>query len=382
MGCPPFVVPEFEFMRVDFLVGTLGRGGAERQLLYMLRTLIHEGVSLRVLCLNRGEPLEEEVNDLGVPVEWVGQESSRVARLRAITSAVQRPMGPNILQSSHFYTNTYAAVAARTVGVREIGAIRNNVTSELRSNIPFGVGHLLLPRTMIANSARACATAVKLRIPRRGVYLVPNVVDIEQYRPCPLRLSNGQKSSPVQLFFVGRLTRAKRLDRFLRVLSLIDHQLPLGSWQATIVGNGPLRAESERLALSLGLTDKVVFLGERTPDELLVLYRQADILLLTSDWEGTPNVLLEAMACGVPVIATRVGGVHEIVDNKRGIIVDPEDEVGLAQAALKLIKNAPLRTQLGEHGRAYVQYVHALELLGKRLINIYSEVLEKKRANE
>jgi len=116
-------------LEVCFLAGTLGRGGAERQLTYMLRALGSAGASTRVLCLTDGEPFQREIEALGVGVEWVGPSGSRAARLYRIIQALRRRPA-DILQSVHFYTNLYATVAARVVGICDIGAIRNDLSSE------------------------------------------------------------------------------------------------------------------------------------------------------------------------------------------------------------------------------------------------------------
>jgi len=93
-------------MRVCFVAGTLGRGGAERQLIFMLRALREEGIETKLLCLTSGEALESEVRESGVDVEWVGQSPGRLARLLRIISSI-RKYRPDIIQSSHFYTNTH-----------------------------------------------------------------------------------------------------------------------------------------------------------------------------------------------------------------------------------------------------------------------------------
>jgi len=358
-------------LKVCFLAGTLGRGGAERQLLYMLRALSQAGISSRVLCLTRGESFEPEIRALGVPVEWVGESSSRPVRLYRIIQALRREK-PDILQSVHFYTNLYAAVSSRIVGIPDIGAIRCDVQSEVKESGITGRLHLTLPRHLIANSDSARHSAIARGIPPDRIDFVRNAVDTAN--------SNGKQSldehQAMRVLFVGRLTEQKRPDRFLRVMAKVTQQIPGRLVKARIAGDGPMRPRLEALAASLGLKPNgLEFLGERA--DMNAVYRDADLVVMTSEWEGTPNSLLEAMACRVPIAATRVGGVPEILAEDRGLLVEPDDEDGLTAAILRLIADSSLRKQLSGRGHDYAARFHSLEVLGNQLAGVYGKILSQ-----
>lgn len=355
-------------LKVCFLAGTLGRGGAERQLSHMLRSLIGAGVETRVICLTKGEPFEHEIRALGVDTSWVGESPYRPFRLKHIIKELRREPA-HILQSTHFYTNLYAGMAARAVGIKDIGAVRSNLSSELKCNGLMGWGHFYLPRHLITNSNLARLKAIKLGISSRRIDFVPNAVE----QPGGRKVTN-EKHKPICILFAGRLTSEKRPDRFLRVVSQTMQACSEMHVKAVIAGDGPLKPHLKELAQTLGLSpDKLEFLGELA--DINSAYQEADILMLTSDWEGTPNVLLEAMAYGLPVIATRVGGVPEIVDEGRGFVTEPSDESGLVAAAIRLIGDSDLRRSFGERGREYVSKSHSIQALGKRLISTYERVL-------
>ena len=312
------VEPDLSKLKICFLAGTLGHGGAERQLYYILRELRNSAVQVRLFCLTRGEYWEEKIRALGVPVIWVGQSSSRLLRLARICSELRKDP-PQIVQSQHFYTNLYAAAAARLLGLREIGAIRSDVWSEIRQNGRL-LGPLSLrgPRVIAANSIAAIRTAVAQGIALQRVCLLNNVVDIEQFHP-----PKDRHSTVFRILTVGRMCTPKRYDRLLDVIAELQRRLPRAV-KTILVGDGPLRSELEGQAAQLGLLpDAVRFHG--ADDNLLHFYNNADVLLLTSDYEGTPNVVLEAMACGLPVVATRVGGISEIVqEGVTGLLAKPE----------------------------------------------------------
>ena len=125
-------------LNLCFIAGTLGQGGAERQLFYLLKALRGAGASPSLLTLTQGEFWESRIRELGVPVIWVGQADSRLSRLKRIIRELRQIAAqsktPMILQSQHFYTNIYAAAAARTLGLREIGAMRCDGFSEVQAH--------------------------------------------------------------------------------------------------------------------------------------------------------------------------------------------------------------------------------------------------------
>lgn len=361
-------MPDLSDVRVCFLAGTLGRGGAERQLIYMLRVLKQAGASIRLLCLTRGEPLEEEVKALGISIEWVGA-GARPARLYRIIQSLRRDP-PDIFQSAHFYTNLYTAVAGRWLGIRNIGAIRSNLNNELEANGLAGRGDLFLPTHLIANSALARERAITRGISPERIDVVLNAVEVER--------RNGHQNSKdcgtARVLFVGRLIQVKRPDRFLQVLSRLRRELNGRPVKGVIVGDGPLRPAVEKLARTLGLgSNELELRGEL--ENTSSAYQQADLLMLTSDWEGAPNVLLEAMAHGVPVAATRVGAVPEILGDSRGLMADPTDEDALTSAAFRLLSDEDLRTRCSQQAHEHVTRFHSLGALRTQLTEIYSKLL-------
>ena len=138
-------------MKVGFLAGTLGRGGAEKQLTLMLQALHGEGIETRVLCLTKGEAYENEIRDLGIDVDWIGGSENRLIRLANLISNLRRsPV--DVIQSVHFYTNIYVGIAGRVLRTPNLGAIRNDLLSEIAANGNFGKWQLKLPQRLFANS--------------------------------------------------------------------------------------------------------------------------------------------------------------------------------------------------------------------------------------
>lgn len=357
-------------IKVCFIVGTLGRGGAEKQLLYMLKALKNAFVETRVLCLTKGEAYEEQIKSLGVPIEWVGESSNRLVRLLTIIKKL-RGNSTDILQSSHFYTNIYAGLAGKILKIPSIGAIRNDLLSELRSHKRLGKWQISLPKILIANSRRACEHTVETGISPEKIIFVQNVVD-------SIRIESEQipdSKSVLKIIFVGRLVNQKRPERFIKLASVLINKFPNISFKFQIAGDGVLRNELEELAKNLNLSsENLEFAGVQS--NIYEIYKEADILISTSEHEGTSNVILEAMSFGIPVIATKVGGTPEILDETRGVLIEPGNEEQLIEAATKLILDAKLRKHLGKEGKRYIENNHSLKSLQKQLIKVYENLIK------
>ncbi len=352
-------------MKVSFLVGTLERGGAEKQLMFMLEAARRAGVETRVLCLTRNESYEAEIESLGVPVEWVGKPRNRLMRLAKIIRCLQKNP-PDILQSSHFYTNIYAGLAGKFLNIPSIGAIRSDLISEIKIHGRLGNWQVSLPRFLIANSQKAYQNAMRRGIEPRQIAFVRNVVKTNGNHPV--------KKNEIVLLFAGRLDAMKRPEKFINLARALTEKNPEIPLRFLIAGDGILRKNLEKQSAEMKLSPgRLKFLG--VSREMDALYSRADILVSTSVREGTSNVILEAMAHGLPVVATKTGGTPEILNERRGILVSPDDEKELLNAAEKLIFDPDLRNALGGEGRKYVEENHSPNYLKKRLTEIYEGLL-------
>ena len=203
----------------------------------------------------------------------------------------------------------------------------------------LGDTHLCL----VSEAARAHAVAVGAR-PQR-VHVVRNGVDTAQFTP----QRRNDATADVVIGYVGRLSPEKNPQLFVRAAARVARQCPRARF--VVVGDGPLRAELEGVARDLGLGDAIRFEGIR--DDMPGVYARLDVLALTSWHEGTPLVLLEAMASGIPVVATSVGGVPELIEaDVTGLLSRPGDDVALATALLDLARDPARRARLGAGARA------------------------------
>jgi glycosyltransferase involved in cell wall biosynthesis len=352
--------------RVCFVAGTLGQGGAERQLFYIVKALKHSGAAVQVLTLEKDEFWQPHIEALGVPVTWVGREPGRLSRLRRIVLEL-RKQRPHIIQSQHLYTNLYATAAARMLGVRDVGAVRGDSAHEAQScGAVMGRLSFRAPRVVAANSHATIQAAESLGL-RRGPFLfLPNVVDTDEFRPS----AAPPGARTVSLVFVGRLVPAKRVDRFLSILAQLRKCSPVPV-RATIAGSGPEQPALMRQASVLGLMpDGVSF--TKTGATPSAVYAAADVFVLTSQFEGTPNVVLEAMASGLPVVAMKAGDVGEIVRHgETGFVAEVGDERRMVELLLELVTNRSRRVDMGRAARAHIEATRSFHLLPDILQSFY-----------
>jgi glycosyltransferase involved in cell wall biosynthesis len=346
------------------VVGTLVRGGAEKQCIYTVRALLERGVDVRVYTLTTGEALEPGMIRLGAPCVWVGRRAWPPARLAALGAALFG-FAPHVVQASHFYTNLYVAMAARGCGALGIGALRNDVIHEMEANGRWGRHLLRSPAALVANSEAARRTAVRFGIPPRRIRVVPNAIDLGE-SPTPVRAKAAEDG--VVAVLVARLVAMKRAERFLEALALARREVP--TLTGTIVGDGPERPRLEEVARSLGLLpDGVAFLGERDSAPVIA---GSDLLVATSDHEGFPNVILEAMAASLPVVSTPAGDAARVIeDGSTGWVVPFDDRDRLVERIVALARDPALRHRMGAAGRARAERLYGFDRLGAAWLEAY-----------
>jgi glycosyltransferase involved in cell wall biosynthesis len=194
-------------------------------------------------------------------------------------------------------------------------------------------------------------------------------VDTKQWQPAP-----WLRDDSITLLAVGRLVRAKRFDRFLDLIAQLRREVKR-EVRGVIAGAGPLESELKEKAAALGLLPGMLEFAGAVSD-LVPLYRRADLLVITSEDEGTPNALLEAMACALPVVATRVGGIPDVVRHrKNGLLVNEGYPEELSAAVKGLITDSDLRQTMGRKGRAYVEAKHSVDSLPSVLKRLYELAL-------
>jgi glycosyltransferase involved in cell wall biosynthesis len=205
------------------------------------------------------------------------------------------------------------------------------------------------------------------------VRIIANAVDVDRFKPGP------ERRSSLDVLAVGRLVHAKGFDDLLNAWVTVVSTHPHA--RLTIVGDGPLRGRLAGLASSLGIAGSVQFTGALTglqSRDLIGLYQNARVLVQPSHHEGLSTVVLEAMACSTPVIATAVGAHPTVIaDGVNGGLVPPRQPVALAQAMNRLLVDSAWAARLGQMGRKTVVESYSWTAVARAYESLYEELVTR-----
>ena len=357
---------------------SLGMGGADRQILYLTRALLSHGYDVRLVSMTALAEMGLQAATDGLPVSSLDMQRGKAdwASFQRFIHLLQ-DWKPHLLTSFMYHANLLGRLAGKKAGVPLI------VTS-IRSERNGGSGRDWLMRITnwmdhccTTNSQEVADSLLHRRLVARGkLRVIPNGVDITAFLTPPevgsgVRKELGVSDGEFLWVAIGRLLPQKDYPNLLQAFQLMAPT----SARLAIVGRGPLQDLLEQQVTQLGLDGKVTFMGVRR--DVPALLAAADGFVLSSAWEGMPNVVMEAMAAGTPVVATRVGGVPELVDPGRsGFLAPPEDPVALAGSMRQLMLLPDWqRKAMGLHGRQHVTTRYGMGAMAERWIHLYEELL-------
>lgn len=372
-----------EVIRLALCITELEIGGAERRLVELATRIDRRRFTPVVYSLG---PRPEPANDVlvrtleaaNVEVHCLGGRSlwNVPAVVRQLTRRF-RTQQPQVVQTFLFHANLLGRIAARRAGVPHVVAgIR---VAERHSRWHLAVDRWtsgMVERYVCVSQAVAEFSRTRGRLPPEKLVVIPNGIFVSEYSqatPAPLS-SLGVPAGRRVVTYVGRLDRQKRVDWLLAAASHFLPELP--DHDLLLVGRGPDRERLERLAAELSIGERVHFAGWR--DDVPAILKASDLLVLPSAWEGMPNVVLEAMACGLSVIATNVEGVREVIGPlSETQVVSPDDREAFAALVSTLARNKILRRKLGDANRARVTREFTIQGSIKAYEQLYTSLLRE-----
>jgi glycosyltransferase involved in cell wall biosynthesis len=380
-------------MRVTMLVRCLAmmRGGGETRHLAWMRELAALGVEVDVIT---GQPLL--IGGVRFPIAGVKATMLRSPYLREWVYQFQRRRGFGRLtmDALHFDEEWFCRAAWREISGRPaapdiVHAHALYQAARLRRGSPAVVlnfpgepnrryaADIAMADGLIADGWAAAELPAKLGHP---VHSVPKGVDAERFRPAGpnLRRELGVEGKRV-ILSVGRFVPIKNTALTIEAMARVaQHD---STAHLVLVGEGPELANLEAQVERLGIASCVTFAGYVPQGDLGPFYRSADLFVLASDFDNSPNVVLEAMACGVPVVATNVGGVAEYVAAARGgDLVPARDPAALARALETWLADANRRTAAGAFNRQRVVQQFSWRASAERLLEVYQTVIDERRS--
>jgi glycosyltransferase involved in cell wall biosynthesis len=360
--------------------------GAEVQIATLLKFLAREErLRLSAIFLNPGR-LAEEAGRCGIPVKVIPESENNFLRALGRSAEFLADRKVQILHSHRYKENLLAALLARRLHIPHIVRTQHGLPEPLRAFRAFKQGFIQTVDRLVARRSTDHVISVSLEMSRhlardlgaQKIVTIPNGIDLEGVRSALTQEEAKQRlgiepSCPV-MGTVGRLEPVKRLDIFLRAAQLIQGERAITKF--ALVGDGREESRLKALARELGIEGRALFLGHR--DDVYDVLRALDILVLSSDREGLPMVLLEALFLGVVVVARNVGGIPEVIQNGvNGVLVDSPDPQSLAEACAQILAEPARSQRLAEAGIKSVTEGYGAAKTADQVTRLYFSLCER-----
>lgn len=384
--CSPVKVPGegMRMYKVLHIIDSFRLGGAQTFLRDLVIQQQSSAVIEPVVCSLAGTNwISDQIKTAGIPVVSFDANRNKPARLLAL------PFQLVSMISSHQYDIIHTHLNIANILGRWAAIMTNTpvVVHEQRNETAvINCFEALSSRALNKKTARVICVSESTKdfnvsvkkVPLEKLVVIPNSIDLKEYSHKAIGFERRARipDLPPDLYEyivigVGRLVSEKRYDLFLqaaaKILEKTDQVVFL------ILGEGSERDNLQRLASQLGLTSRVKFLGER--DDVPNYLGISDVFMLLSDFEGLPLTVLEAMAMGLPVVATDVDGTGEVLKQGGGLMVERGRPDLAALLVLDLLRDQELRNKLAEEGQRVVRSQYSIENISKQIENVYREVL-------
>ena len=366
--------------RVVYMAHAFMVGGAEEMVLNLVRHLPDRFEPI-VCCIHEAGPIGEEIRKTGVPFHVFGLDPGMRRPWHVLGIARQlRSLQPEIVHTFLLTASLYGRLGAIIAGVPIVIGTEVNIYEHKQPH------HALAERLLIRGTDRVVVSAESVRdFYVRQVHAAPakvdviyNAVDWSQLQTTAsreaMRSSLGVPAAAPLGGIIARLTEQKAHRHLFDAMASTPE---LGSLHLLVVGDGDLREELRRQVEQLGLSSRVYFLGARR--DLGNLLGAIDVFVMPSLWEGLPLSMVLAMGAGLPVVATRVAGIPEVVqDGVTGILVAPADVPALGSALARLVADPALRQTMGAAASAFVRPRFGVETYVAAVTDLYDRLLLSK----
>ncbi len=361
--------------RILHVIPSLDQAGAEKQLCLLAAGFSRRGHNVHVCALTRSGPRAEELSSAGIPLTVLGKrwklDPQAYWKLRRLVAQWK----PDVVHTWMLAANAYGILAAAACGVRARIASQRCV-DPWKSGRQLAVDRFIARRAhrVVVNSEGVRQFYLRQGLPADKFEVIPNAVAPAEPSPVGREVLLDELGLPAGarlIGLVGRLWPQKRVKDAIWAADLL--KVIRDDVHLLIVGDGPLRDRLLRFRDQVRIRDKVHFLGQRT--DLARLLPHFDLLLSTSEYEGQSNAILEAMAAGLPVVATDIPGTRDLVAHgTTGYLAPVGDRAAFARCANKLLDRPDLAREMGAAGRERATQEFGVELMLDRYAVLYDSV--------
>ncbi len=366
------------------IIATLDIGGAERQLVELVKRLDKNKYNVTVCCITRGGPLEEDLKKLGITYHILYKKFKFDFTVIFRLIHLIRRKKIDLVHTWMFTSNTWGRIAAKFTSVPVIISTELSMVNPFKGRIQRTVDRMLAgcSNIIIANSESVKNSHTKReRIPLNKIIAIPTGVDTQEFKPRSIDIEKREKlfdlKEPVPVVgIIGRLVEGKGYEYFMRAAVQVLRFAPA---KFILVGKGPWRKKLEKMADELGISNEVLFMGYYK--DVIEILSLIDIFVVSSLSEGLSSVLLEGMAMAKPVVAMNIESNAQVVVNEEtGILVSPKNPKALAESIIRLLKNKEEARRMGLAGRKRVEQYFDINFTVEKTEQIYERLLQEKSA--
>ncbi|WP_213803911.1 glycosyltransferase [Granulicella sp. dw_53] len=365
-------------MKVLHIISSGGMYGAEAVILNLSHTLNGSGHSSILGVFQNSAKVNVQLHDVAVQngieshlIPCSGQfDRTVLQKIRALVSETQA----DVVHAHGYKADIYVYLALRGRGVPMVSTCHTWYDNDWMVTLYGKIDRLVLRAFagVVAVSDEVKSQLLRAKVDAKKSHLIRNGINLEPFEgaaPTFREASKRVAAGNLLVGLVGRLAREKGVDLFLQAAASALKEVPEARF--VVVGEGPDRASLEALIVSLEVENEVWLAGERA--DMPAVYASLDLMVSSSRQEGLPMSLLEGLASGRAVIATAVGAVPSVIENRvTGVLVPPENVAALSSAIVSLLQDAPRRRELGNAGHNLI----AREFSAKRMTSDYMAVYE------
>lgn len=359
-------------MKLAYIIGDLGNGGQERQLVYLVTELKKKGHEILVIIWNNevsNTAYLDKLTQLNIDVISFMTNQSLYDKIRISRKGIKK-FQPIILHSFTFYVNFFAGLITLFSKTKGVGGIRNRLfLHKINSGNLITFLSICFPQKKIANNYKFLE---QFNVPllskwiKKNTIIVTNGIALENFFPHYISQNTLIKSASI-----GRLANEKRIDLLIQVIYEIKKKgIDIIHYHA---GKGDLLNSLIDKVNAYQLSDQFIFCGDT--DNISKFLSDKSIFLHTSDFEGFPNVIMEAMCCGKAIITTNSGDTEYLIeDAKNGYLINCGDVESIIDKYLFLVQNPETIIKLGKDARMYAELHFGLDKFVDTTLNVYKKI--------
>jgi glycosyltransferase involved in cell wall biosynthesis len=359
-------------IKITYIIPSLDLGGAERLVTEMIKNINRDIFDVSVICLRRTGQWAAEIEKLGIKIELVGSlpklEFLSILKIRKIL----RKEKPDIIHTHLFGADVYGGLAALSLGIKNIISTEHNLNYNegfIKKNLKSFVVNKFSKIVAVSEAVKDYS-AETYKIEKDKISVFHNGIHFENYYK-EIKIKDQKE---IILGSAGRLTTQKGFEKLILAMRYVENE----NIKLKIAGDGKLKYDLRHLIKKYKLEDRAVLVGPQK--NIQKFYSEIDIYIQSSKWEGLGISILEAGAVGLPVIASRVDGIKEIInDGETGFLYEYDDERALAEKIVVLSKNINERKRLAENLQKKVAEEFSIFRMIEKYEKIYEQQLMKKK---